>query len=398
MKTFLRILLILLITLVIIAGTLAGLRSSKKPPAATQTTTRSPVPVRVASAERMDLQEQLSLNGTVEALYDVEIRPKISGRLARLAREDGTPIEEGVRVKAGMRVAELEHDDLDAAVAQAQAALQVARAAVSAARINRTEAERERRRAENLFAQGSITEQARDRAVTLDEQAAAALEQALARLAQAEAALQAAEVTRNEAFLRAPFDGIVAARYADPGTLVSPSTPLLRLVHTDTVRIRCAIPTRYLPELAGRPVKAEIQIDTRPNRPLQADLYAIFPTVDKTIRTATLEFRVENPPDDSLPLKSGLYASVRIPLKIRPRTLAIPAEAIIRILDRQIVYVANGETAQARDITTGIREGSWVEILSGLVEGDPIVIMGQHRLTDGASIRILTASSGEEPQ
>jgi len=398
MKTFLRVLLILLAAAAILTTTLIGLRSSRKKPDATKTSIRPPVPVRIAPVGRADLQERLVLNGTVDALYDVEIRPKISGRLARLALDDGTPIEEGVRVKAGMLLAELEHEDLDAAVAQAQAAVLTARAAVSAARVARADAERERRRAESLFAQGSITEQARDRAVTADEQSAAALEQAMAHLAQAEAALQAAQVTRREAFLRAPFDGIIAARYVDPGTLVSPSTPLLRLVHTDTVRIRCAIPTRYLPELAGRTVRAQIVVDTRPDHPLEADLFAIYPAVDKTVRTATLEFRTDNPSDGSLPLKPGLFASVRIPLKIHPQTLAVPVDAIIRILNRQIVYVAEGETARARDVQTGIREGPQVEILEGLAEAEPIVVMGQHRLTDGAAIRILKGESGEEMQ
>jgi len=395
MKTVLRILLTFFAAALILGATVLGLRASRKP-VATTAVSRPPVPVRIAPVGRTNLVERLILNGSVDALYDVEIRPKISGRLARLVLDDGSPIEEGVRVKAGALIAELEHDDLDAAVTQASAAVQTARAAVTAARVVRADAERERRRAESLFAQGTITEQARDRAVTADEQAAAALDQAIAHLAQAEAALQAAEVTRREAFLRAPFDGLIAARYVDPGAIVSPSTPLLRLVHTDTVRIRCAIPSRYLPDVTGRTVQAHILVDVRPDRPLTAELNAIYPAVDKTLRTATLEFRVPNPPDDPAPLKPGLYASVRLPLNIRNQTLAVPSEAIIRILDRSIVYVAEGQTARAREVTLGIREGNLVEILQGLAEGEPMVVMGQHRLTDGAPIRILSAEHGEE--
>jgi membrane fusion protein (multidrug efflux system) len=346
------------------------------------------IPVRIAPVSRTTLRQVLVLSGTIEPVQQVDLKPKISGRLERLALEDGTLLTEGTPVKAGAVVAVLEHRDLDAQAAQARAAVDTAQAGVLAAQAAQAEAVRERKRAENLLAQGSATEQARDRAVTVDERAAAALEQAKAQLEQARASLQAAEVMRDEATLRAPFDGVIAGKYADPGSLVTPGSALLRIVPIDEVRILVAVPTPHLPALVAGRATAEVAVDVWPDRTFPCAIRTIFPEVSAATRTATIELRVRNPdPGSGEPiLRPGMYAAIRIVLDTREKVLAVPADSVIRIRARNLVFLNDNGIARAREIQPGLREGAQVEVLSGLKEGDPLVVSGQQRLTDGTAV------------
>lgn len=393
MKDPVRVLLHLVILAAILAGTVVGFRflAARAKKSAAPTAALKAIPVRVAPVSRATLKQELMLNGTIEPVLQVDLRSKISGRLERLGSEGGPAIEEGARVKKGDIVAVLEHRDLDAQVAQAAAAVATAEAGITSARTAYSETQRERKRAENLLAQGSATEQARDKAATADERAAAGVEQAQAQLAQAKAALQAAEVVRDEATIRAPFDGVIAAKNADPGSMLTPAAPLLRIVATDEVRILVTVPTVHLPALASGKALAEVSVDVRPDAAFPCAIRTIFPEVNEVTRTATLELRAKNPVagNEDPPLRPGMYASIRIVLETRENVLAVPIDSIIRLRERQLVFLAEGGTARSREIRTGIRENALVEVLEGVNAGDPLVVGGQQRLTDGAAIEIV---------
>lgn len=385
-----------LILIAIVAATVFGFRfmaarskQSKAPTAALKA-----IPVRVEPVSRVTLRQVLVLNGNLEPLLQVDLKPKISGRLSRLGNEAGGLIEEGTPVKAGDIVAVLDHRDLDAQAAAAAAAVATAEAGVLAAQAAYADTRRERQRAENLLAKGSATEQSRDRAATADDRAAAALVQAKAQLDQARAGAQSAEVTRTEATLRAPFDGLVSAKYADPGALVSPAAPLLRIVSAD-LRILVALPTRHLPALASGRATAEVGVDVWPDRTFPAAIRAVFPEVNEATRTATVELRVPVDPTGKQgpPLKAGMYATIRIVLDTHDNALAVPADAIIRVRERSLVYLARDNKAVSRDVKPGLRDGVQVEILEGLAEGDPLVVSGQQRLTDGTAVDVRAASA-----
>jgi membrane fusion protein (multidrug efflux system) len=387
-----RMLLYALILIAILAATAVGFRllAARSRKSTAPTAALRAIPVSVAPVARATLRQILELNGNIEPLLQVDLKPKLAGRLDRLGNEAGGVIEEGTAVKAGDIVAVLDHRDLDAQAAAAAAAVATAEAGVQAAQAAAADTQRERKRAENLLAQGSATEQARDRAATADDRAVAALVQARAQLDQARAALQSAEVLRTEAILRAPFDGLVAAKYADPGALVTPSAPLLRIVSRE-LRILVAVPTRHLPALASGRATAEVSVDVWPNRSFPAEIRNIFPEVNASSRTATVELRVPADPTgkEGPLLRPGMYATIRIVLETRENVLAVPADAVIRVRERNLVYLGSDGKAKAQDIRPGLREGSHVEVLEGLREGDPLIVSGQQRLTDGTAIEVL---------
>ena len=344
---------------------------------------RGPVAVRTARVERRDLSETLLFTGEVESPLSVEVKPKIQGRLEKLELESGAATTEGAEVKRGEVIAEIDRRELEAQVALAAA--QVRQAEVAAA-----DRERERRRLEALFAEEVATEQARDVAATAHESAQASL-------AAAQAQWTLAKVNLDEGEIRAPMDGVVADRRADPGAMVGPAAAIVKIVQMDPLRLRLAIPARLLPMLQEGKTRIAVTTDVWPAAAVDCVLTRIYPEVDPATRTVRAEVRLDNPKkDNAWPLRPGMYATAKLTLATSPGALAVPAAAVIRVLDRQIVFMVRDNVARAADVQTGLRMGDQIEILAGLTAGDEYVVMGQNKLTDGAPIERIAATDPAE--
>ncbi|HHX17222.1 MAG TPA: efflux RND transporter periplasmic adaptor subunit [Mollicutes bacterium] len=346
---------------------------------------RGPVPVRTALVERRDISEVLLFTGELESPLAVEVKPKIQGRLEKLELEGGEPTTEGAEVKAGEVIAELDRRELEAQVALAEA--QARQAEVTLA-----DRERERRRLEALFAEEVATEQARDAAVTAHESAKAAA-------AQAKAQLELAKVNLDETRIRAPMDGVVMERRADPGAMVGPSAAIVRIAQMNPLRLMLAIPARLLPMLEEGQTRVAVSTDVWTDREVDGTLARVFPEADPATRTVRAEVHLDNAKTNgSWPLRPGMYATARLTLATSPGALAVPASSVIRVLDRQLVFRVENNTARAADVKTGLRDGAYIEILEGLSDGDEYVVMGQNKLTDGAPIeRVAANGAAEEP-
>lgn len=346
---------------------------------------RGPVPVRTAFVERRDISEVLLFTGELEPPLTVEVKPKIQGRLEKLALEGGEPTTEGAEVKAGEVIAELDRRELEAQVA-------LAKAQARQAEVTLADRERERRRLEALFAEEVATEQARDAAVTAHESAKAAA-------AQAKAQLELAKVNLDETRIRAPMDGVVMERRVDPGAMVGPSAAIVRIAQMNPLRLILAIPARLLPMLEEGQTRVAVSTDVWTDREVDGTLARVFPEADPATRTVRAEVHLDNAKTNGTwPLRPGMYATARLTLATSPGALAVPAASVIRVLDRQLVFRVEENTARAADVKTGLRDGAYIEILEGLSDGDEYVVMGQNKLTDGTPIeRVAANGAAEEP-
>ena len=346
---------------------------------------RGPVPVRTAVVERRDLSEVLRFTGELESPLSVEVKPKIPGRLERLALADGRTVTEGTEVKAGEVIAELDRRELEAQVALAEAQVQQAEVTLA-------DRERERGRLEALFAEAVATEQARDAGVTAHESARAALAQARARL-------DLAKVNLDETRIRAPMDGVVMERRADPGAMVGPSAAIVRIAQMDPLRLMLAVPARLLPMLEEGQTRVAVATDVWPDREVAGTVARVFPEADPATRTVRAEVHLGNvKTNGSWPLRPGMYATARLTLATSSGARVVPAASVIRVLDRQLVFQVEGNTARAVDVKTGLRDGAFIEILEGLTDGEEYVVMGQNKLTDGAAIeRVAENGVAEAP-
>lgn len=395
-------------------------------------TRSSAVAVQTARVKRADMLNVLTFNGDIEALRTVQLQPKVSGRLLKLELEDGTPVEEGVRVKKGMVLAKIDDREYhavranalaskhvaagaltasQATLAQKKADLASSQAATASSQANYDDKERELKRQENLVAKGASATQTLDLARTAFAQAAAdlkrcradeasaaagiasaeaAIKQAEAAVEQAEAKLEEAQLNLDETCLYSPMDGVVSIRHADPGAMVSSSTPIVTIVSMDVVKIILSVPVNHLDKVIPGRTAAVLHPATDPDRTVECTVGKIYPAVDMVTRTAKVEIRIENPREDGKErrlLRAGMYASVDLLLDEHRNAVVVEQDLPTRVLEKNIVFVCRGDTVEAREVTLGLRHQGMVEVLSGLEEGDEVVVSGRHRLTDGSRIK-----------
>ncbi len=409
------------------------------------------VTVQTGKVSRDRIDEVLTFNGDVQALQAVSIQPKISGRLLHLSLAGKTPVEEGMTVKKGQQIAQIDDRELQAALANARAALAIAKADIASneagllnaraateqqiASKNSAQATtafaqaafadkaRELSRQKALFEKQASTQQNYEQAQTAFAQAEAelnrakaseqaseaqiraaeaAIQQSLANLErskasvlQAEAALQQAEVNFSETKLFAPMDGVISAKHIDPGAMVSPTTPIVTLLAMDEVKVILSVPVNHLARLQPGKTQARLRTISLPGEVIDCTVAKIYPAVSLETRTAQVELRLKNRQDSygSYRLKPGMYVTVEILIETREDVIAIDSALPIRNLERQLVYLVKSDnTVQAVDVTLGTRFASKVEVLDGLQEGDEVVIVGQHRLTNGAAIKVLAGN------
>ncbi len=351
---------------------------------------RDPLPVRVMPVQVGCVTNAIKLTGSMEAIRTVDVMPKIAGRLERLALEDGTPVWEGLDVTNRQVLAVIDHRDIRAQLSQSKAAVDAALAAIETANVVLKDRDRERKRMEKLFAEGSTTEQQRDLAVTAYEQAVAGLAQAEANMVHAQTAVGVIEVTLTEAFLHAPMDGVISVKYIDPGAMVSASTKIVQIIPMDELKFMIAIPGPYLHMLTAGRTSVTVRSDAVPGREFIGLIARIHPAVDPVTRTATVEVRLTNERNAAGEwlLRPGLYAEGHIILDVRRDTLTLPADVALRRGTRFIAFVVKDGKALTRELMVGVRDGNRLEILQGLSADEQVVVMGQHRLTDGMPVRL----------
>lgn len=305
------------------------------------------VPVRITTVSQETHPEIRKFPGSVEE-WDIAFVSGMSGtRILRIH------VEEGQYVEQGAPLVEMEAANLDQA------------------RIRYETARREAERLRNLVGIGAVSGQQLDRAE--------------AELRNAESVL---EQLQENTFLTAPLSGVVTAIWFVEGELFSPGMDrpaILSLMRTDPVKVVLYLSERYRTAVrTGMPV--DVAAEAHPDSSFQGVIHRIAPTIDPQTRTFRTEVRVDNP-DGAL--SPGMF--VRTSLHFGEREgFYLPARSIVRLDGRTWVYVIRGDSAERREIETGERLEEFLQIVSGLQEGERVVIEGTGRLVDGQRVRVVS--------
>lgn len=264
---------------------------------------------------------------------------------------------DGQAVSRGQVLVELKAEAEDAGIAEARARL--------------AQAERDYKRWKTLADKGIAPR--------------ATAEQYLAAYETSKAAVESAQANKLDRVIRAPFAGRVGISDVAPGMLISPGTAIVTLDDTAVIRVDFSVPDRYLETLRiGLPIVAKP--DALPGETFQGRIAQLDTRIDPTTRA--LKARAEFP-NASGRLKPGMLVKVAIDQGVRT-SVAVPEAAVQFEGEQASVYVVakgpKGLVARRTDVNTGITEGGFVEIRSGLKTGDKIVADGLNRIQDGASI------------
>ncbi|MFC7462371.1 efflux RND transporter periplasmic adaptor subunit [Hydrogenophaga defluvii] len=320
--------------------------------------------VEVAKVKTMPLQDDAQAVGSLKSRQSVILRPEVAGRVAELAFADGA------RVRKGQLLLRLDDTLQKAELSQAEAQLSIARANL--------------KRNQELVAENFVAQR------VLDESRASL------QVAEAQVALAQARLGRMR--IVAPFDGTVGIRTVNLGDYVKDGADLVNLEDTSTLYVDFRMPERYQGQLAvGQSVK--VQIDALPGRDFTAKVQALDPLVDANGRSVLVRAAVVPAADATL--RPGMFARVTTVFSVNEAALVVPEEALVPQGNRQLVFklASEGEGEAAKtvvrrtEVQLGVRRGSQVQILSGLSEGDTVVVAGQQRLQrDGMAVRVVDMS------
>ena len=179
-------------------------------------------------------------------------------------------------------------------------------------------------------------------------------------------------------------DGVVDSLNVREGMYVKPDTEVLTLADLSSIWLLVDIFERQADWVAaGQP--AEVSLGYLPGRLWEGEVEFVYPTIDPMTRTLQARLRFDNL-DEAL--KPDMYADVRIYAGPKDAVLSIPREALIKTGDSERVIVALGEGKfRAQEVNAGIESGDFVEVISGLEEGDRVVTSGQFLIDSEASLR-----------
>lgn len=346
--------------------------------AATAVVAQEPQPksfiVRVTHPSRSTIAETVIKTGSMESPAVVEILSKISGRLIATSLADGTEVTEGTLVHKGDVIAKIDARDYAAKLAIAEAILDATQATFE-------EAQKEASRTTALLKDNTATEQESD-------QAQAVLLRAKASVKEAEANLALAKLNMEETEIRSPLDGKVAVKHVYPGAMLSLNTTIYTITEMNLLKLFFDLPTTLFSKIQAGITDVAVTVDAYPEETLDLKIYSVHPVASDSTRTVKVELHVDNADGKYLP---GMYAKGEVALNKRENVLVISRDCLIVALDKALVYKVVDGHAVTTEIKLGTRFNDVLEVVDGLTDGDVVISMGQHRLTDGAAVKIENA-------
>ncbi|SFD88908.1 efflux RND transporter periplasmic adaptor subunit [Flavobacterium phragmitis] len=309
----------------------------------------SPTTVNGIVIRTATFDNNLSLSGSIEANEQVEIHSEVSGIV------EGIFFNEGSFVTKGQVLFKVNDIELKAQLRQAATKEGLA-------------AENERR-AKLLLQKEAISQEEAD--IARADHASA----------QAQTQLIKAQIFKTS--VRAPFSGKIGLRNISPGTYITPTVLVAKLVNTSKLKITFSIPEKYASQVqSGSVIDFTVSGSTKT---YNAKIYAIEPEVAVATRTLQIRAIADNTDGKLFP---GTFADIKLPLNIIKDAIVVPSQAIIPIQDGKKVFIANNGQAKEVMVDATTRTDSSILILSGLKAGDTLITSGVMSLKNEAPIKV----------
>jgi len=338
----------------------------------------------------------LDASGYVTARRQATVSAKITGKVTEVT------IEEGMRVKEGEILARLDDTEAKAALGLARAQLTAARSQLAEIKALLDQAERDYARQQELLKRQLVSEQSMDAARAQRDALRAKLGSAEEQVRVAQESVTVASVQLDNTIIRAPFAGIVVAKSAQPGEMISPisagggftRTGIGTIVDMDSLEIQVDVNESFINRVtAGQPVEATL--NAYPDWKIPGSVIAIIPTADRSKATVKVRIALKSKDARIVPdmgVRVGfLGASGPAAPKPEPGVL-VPAEAVRGDGASAVVFVVTGEKVERRGVTLGRAVGTNRHVLSGLRDGERVVLAPPESLKDGDGIRLAEKS------
>lgn len=381
------------VSLALISTFASGCHSAEKDKA-----THTPPPAAVSVVTRAPLTNTLHVAGEFIPEQVVELHAKVAGYIRSIH------VDIGDKVKAGQVLATLDAPELtaqvlgaDAGVAQMQEQIARAKSEVVRAEANREAVHAAAMRLQEAFnaRPGLIAQQELDDAMARDRVAAAQVDAAKAALSATKQQLGVSKADRQRysavagySRITAPFSGVVTWRYADTGALIqagttnSGSMPVVKIAQVNTLRLRMPVPESLAAFVrVGDTAQINVQsLNMKFSGKIARKTYALDPAT----RSEQVEIDVPNPDNKIAP---GMYADVTLPIQRTGDVIAVPVQAVDQTAAQPSVLVVNSENrVEKRTVTIGLSTANHTEIVSGLKDGEKVIVANQATFQAGEEV------------
>jgi RND family efflux transporter MFP subunit len=306
--------------------------------------------VELMPVTRGSIARQVTVSGVVEPVRTVGVNSQLAGAVTTLNAREGDI------VRAGAVLARLDDRELAAQLEAATAAYQVAEASY--------------RRAEQL----------RDRKViTLPE-----YERERTAFAAAQAQIDQLRTRIGYATVTAPVSGVVTEKHVEAGDVVGNQARLFTIADISQLVVRVGVSELDIVELQPGDV-AHITLDALPNRALRGRIGRVFPVADPQTRLVPVEVVLDAA--SARLARPGFLARITFDLTTSENVLLLPVAAVLGAQGAQAVFLVEDGKAVRRAVTTGLTSQGRIEIVSGLQEGEEVVVTGNNSLREGMTVR-----------
>jgi len=338
------------------------------------------VPVAVVKGVSLEVvriaavPELLDVVGSVRARTSAVVSTRIPGSISVLRAHEGD------RVRKGQLLVQLDAQENQATAAVATAAIDEARRGVEEALSRKKLADTTFDRYNNLLKEQAVSRQEFDVRQTEKDMAAQGVARAESRLKQAQEGAKASTTMSDYTRIIAPISGIIASKQADLGATVFPGQPLMTIEDEGSYQLELALPESIATKVKpGTPL--QVTLDAV-GRSFAAKISKIVPTADPASRTFVAKIALHQKG-----LKSGMFGRGAIALGTTVNGITVPKKAVIEHGALTSVWALDRDSiARMRIVKVGRETGERVEILSGLSEGDRVVVTGALKVTEGVRV------------
>ncbi|MFN4149952.1 MAG: efflux RND transporter periplasmic adaptor subunit [Candidatus Sericytochromatia bacterium] len=375
-----------------------------------------------------NISEFFSTSGTIVASSEVQVMPKVSGRILSLF------VEEGSKVNAGQLIAQIEHNELDAQILQSKAQLSIAQSNfqllvngplktqitqsqaavkqseynVSQIKVNLSHSKSELERYKKLLAQSAITKQQYDNYETqtnaIIEQYEAAKQQVISakaslkalidgnrveqisggrgQVSQASASIKILETQLSNYTIKAPISGVVTKKSLEQGSMATPSSSIVTLSDTSNPEIEMNIPEKQILNISLDQV-VEMKSSAFPDKTIKVKIKEISPIVDTQTRLVKVKASINS----DLPLKIGMMFDCQIILRENNDSILLPGEALLTEGNKTYVYIAKNNKVEEKIVKVGIQRPEEVQIIDGLEGNEDVITKGNVFVKSGDRIQ-----------
>jgi RND family efflux transporter MFP subunit len=335
----------------------------------------------------------LDASGYVTARRQATVSAKITGKVTEVL------IEEGMRVREGAVLARLDDTEARAQLDLARAQLSAARSQLAEVRAQLEQAERDYARQQGLYDRALVSPQSLDAALAQRDMLRARLLSTQEQIKVAQESVSVAQVQLDNTVIRAPFGGVVVAKSAQPGEMISPisagggftRTGIGTIVDMDSLEIQVDVNESYINRVAaGQPVEATL--NAYPDWKIPGEVIAIIPTADRTKATVKVRIAIKSKDSRIVPdmgVRVGFLESKPAGGAVAPAVtgVLVPPEAVRAEGNGSVVFVYADGRVERRAVTLGPDTGGQRRVVSGLRDGERVVLSPAAALRDSQAVK-----------